>query len=176
MADITTMIETLGTSIDPTTRMVVGFCYLIGVWFIWQSIKKLHDMADQRARYGGGGRSFIPLAYGMGGVTLLFLPTFVQVAQNTFFGMSSPISYQNWFDALKDEYGNSVYIMTRLTQLAGLFWFVRGVTLLVQASEPGVQHGPKGLGFLVAGIFAMNLQYTANVVAYTVNLIAGLTV
>ena len=133
-------------------------------------------MADQRARQTGGGRSFIPLAYGLGGFTLIYLPTMITIAENSFFGIYSPIAYADWFAELKQKYGNSVYVLTRLTQLGGLIWFVRGVFLLVQASEPGVQHGPKGMGFLLAGIFALNVQYTANAVAYIMNQIAKLTV
>lgn len=171
LPDFTEMVQNIGPSIDPLYRVMTGFCYLVGAWLLWSSLKKIRDVADARARYGGGGKVFVPLAYAMGGFALFYLPSMAQVAQNTFFGTSSPMAYANWLTELRQTYGDSTYVLTRLAQLAGLIWFVRGILLLVQASEPGIQYGPKGMGFMIAGILAMNVKYTANAVAYIVNLV-----
>ena len=48
-----------------------------------------------------------------------------------------------------------------LTETAGLIWFVRGCNLLAKSSEPGAKNGAKGLGFLIAGILAMNISSTS---------------
>ena len=164
-ADITSIINHLGESIDPLTSAISALSLLLGFMMIWQSIKKLKTIADSRARYTGGGRMFIPLAYFLGGSALFFLPTMISIAKNTVFGADSPLAYGSWIQQLKEEYGNSTYIVTRMVQLAGLIWFIRGTVLLVHGSEPGVQHGSKGLAFLTAGVLAVNITYTYNVLA-----------
>jgi hypothetical protein len=175
MAYLGSIIEHLGSSINPLERAISGSAYVVGILLLWTSIKKARTMADKRARAGSGGYVSVIMAYAAGGMVFLYLPSFVDIARNTFFGMDSPIAYANWFNELKSKYGDSVYMMLRLVNLAGLIWFVRGIMLMVQATSPGVQHGAKGLGFMLAGIFAMNAEYTVNGVAYFMNTIAELT-
>lgn len=160
MADLVGILVHLGSSVDQLMRFVSGACYLLSVLMIWTAIKRMKKIADQRARAGPGGQVFIPLAYFMGGMTLLFLPTMIDVATNTFFGVNSPLAYESVLKELKQKYGDGSLVMIRLVQFAGIVWFIRGTVLLVQASEPGVQRGPKGLAFLVGGIFALNIKYT----------------
>ncbi len=173
-ADITSILEHLGESIDPVTSAVQVIAYLVGFMMVWQSIKKLKTIADQRAKYTTHGKMFIPLAYFLGGVSLFFLPTMVDIAKNTFFGVGSPIAYDNWVEQLREKYGDGSIIVPRLVQLAGLIWFIRGIVLLSQSSEPGVQHGSKGLVFLVAGILAVNIHYTYELMAKLVTLITSI--
>ena len=67
--------------------------------------------------------------------------------------------------------------MEVLIKTAGLLWFVRGAVLLVNAAEPGEQQGPKGLAFVLAGICALNIEYTIGWVdgffTYIMNLFKG---
>ncbi len=176
MVDITSMIVSLGTSIAPLERMISGFSYLLGFMLIWAAIKKMKAIADARARYGGQGKMFIPLMYFVGGAALFFLPTAVNIAGNTLFGSDSPIAYASWVQQLKEKYGDSTYVMTQFMTLAGVLWFIRGTLLLVQASEPGVQHGPKGMAFMVAGIVAINIQTTVDAIASVMNYISSITI
>lgn len=161
--DLSSILIRLSSSIDPVTHIVGGVSYLIGFLLIWTSLKKLKAVADVRARYGGGGQIFPPLCYMFGGFMLFFLPTVIEVGRNTFFGSGSPIAYGSLLNLL-GKYGQAVYVIIRLIELAGLIWFVRGTVLLVQASEPGVQHGPKGLAFLIVGVLAINIQYTTGII------------
>ena len=50
--------------------------------------------------------------------------------------------------------------MGLIIRTAGIIWFIRGSVLVAQASEPGGQHGMKGLVFIIAGILAMNFDNT----------------
>lgn len=169
MTDLSTIIESMAASVDPFMKMVSGFCYLVGINLLWVAVKKMNKIADFRARGGVGSPLFIPLTYTIGGLVFIYLPTFVDVATNTFFGnTSSSFSYSD----LQNKYGNVIYSMLRLVNLAGLIWFVRGITLLVQASEPGIQHGPKGMAFMVAGIFALNIEYTEMLTSYIMDFIS----
>ena len=176
MTGIPSMLSNIGDSIDPVMKLVTAAAYLIGFWLIWMSISKLSKMADHRARSSSQGKLFIPAAFFMGGAVLLFLPSYVEVAQNTFFGANAPMAYTNWLSSLIDKYSSPMYVITKLVQLAGVIWFIRGVALLVYASEPGAKVGSKGLIFVIAGIFAMNLNNTINLISYILNAIAVMTV
>lgn len=171
MADITSILVSIGSSIGPVEKLITGFSYLLGFMLIWAAIKKMKAIADARARYGGQGKVFIPLAYLGGGFMLFFLPTMVDVATNTFFGADSPLAYSSWIKELQEKYGDSTYVMVQLVKLAGVFWFIRGTILLVHASEPGIQHGPKGMAFLIGGIFAMNVKTTFEILGKILNYI-----
>jgi len=165
----------MGSSIKPLETVISFFTYLLGIFLLWTSVKKAKDIADKRARAGAGGQIFVPVSYAVGGISFIYLGSVMEIAQNTFFGMDSPIAYANWFDELKGKYGDAVYVMMRLINLSGLIWFVRGIMLMIHATAPGVQHGAKGLGFMLAGIFAMNAEYTANGVAYMMDLLTRVT-
>jgi hypothetical protein len=151
--DLVAMIGNLSRSMFPIQYLITGFAYLLGILFFIAGLKKLKKMG------AAGGRShekmFIPIAYFFGGAALFFLPTMIKVASNTAFGAGNILRYTNF---------NSYDIysaMGIIIQTVGIIWFIRGCVLLVHASEPGVQHGPKGLAFLCAGILAMNFENTA---------------
>ena len=164
MTDLTTIIDGLAASVDPFMGMLSGFCYFMGINLMWVAVKKINKIGDFTARGGPGTPTFIPVAYLVGGLIFIYLPSFLDVAHNTFFGASSSaISYVD----LEAKYGPNATSIMKIVNLAGLVWFLRGISLLVQASEQGVQHGPKGMLFMISGIFALNIQYTEKVVAYT---------
>lgn len=167
-ADIVSMIGNLSRSAFPLQRLLSGLAYLIGIVFFMIAISKLRKIA------GSGGRSqeraFIPLAYFLGGAALLFLPSAVSTLSNTTFGAGNILQYASY--SPYDIYSS----MTVVIQTAGLIWFIRGCVLLVSASEPGVQHGSKGLLFLCAGIFAMNFQTTTSFLGSLMEQIAVLTI
>lgn len=170
-ADISSILTHLGESINPVSNAIQALSGILGFMMVWQAIKKMKTIADSRARYTGGGRMFVPMAYLMGGATLFFLPSMIDVAKNTFFGSDSPIAYNSWFQEILQTYGNSTFVVTKMVQLAGLIWFIRGTVLLVHGSEPGVQHASKGFAFLIAGILSINASYTYNIVSDTLGYI-----
>lgn len=172
MASLNSIIENLALSVNQMMMLADGFCYMVGINLIWVAIKKMNKISDFRARGGVGSPMFVPLTYTVGGVVFIFLPSFLDVAHNTFFGTSTSFAYDNSFSEMIDIYGDIVYSILRLINLAGLIWFLRGIALLVQASEPGIQHGPKGMAFMVAGIFALNIEYTEKLVSYAMEFIA----
>ena len=112
---------------------------------------------------------FGPVAFFLGGAALIFLPSMLGALSTTAFGNSNILQYIQ-FDPF------SVYnSMGIIIQTAGLIWFVRGCVLLVYSSEPGEEHGPKGLVFIVAGVFAMNFAGTVGVLNYLVSHLFSLT-
>ena len=171
MSTFVTMLEKMVYSVDPMMQLISGFCYVVGFNLCWVSTKKFNKIADWRARGGNGGPTFIPISYLLGGIVFIYLPTALDIASNTFFG-SSPLGYTDYLGEVVSDHGNFVYAVMRFINLAGLIWFVRGVSLLVHASEVGIQHGPKGMWFVVAGIFALNVEYSEVVINYFLSFIS----
>jgi hypothetical protein len=145
-ADLISIIGNFSQSLVSVQSLITGFGYLIGILFMISGVSKL---AKSRQKIS------VPIAYICGGAVLIFLPTSMEVLTNTLFGNTSLLEYT---ESNPDHFYSSMRVLIRT---AGLLWFVRGCVLLVHASEPGQQHGPKGFAFVIAGILAMNHEYTA---------------
>lgn len=167
--DIVTMLGNLSQSLLSVQTMVSGAAYLIGLTFFMAGLQKLKKIGDHRAGSSSQEKMFVPIAFFLGGAAFVFLPSALSTYSNTLFGSDSLLSYADY-----DK--RSIYdIMAVIIRTAGLIWFVRGVILLVQASHPGVQHGPKGMAFLIAGIFAINFEYTVSIINHGLELFINVT-
>lgn len=159
MVDLTQMLINLSHSLQPVQKLLSALGYLIGILMIISGLVKLKQLAG--GRQGGQQEgAFTAVAFLVGGAFLLYLPSSVSVMANTFFGATNILSYT---DAVGDPFWNAMML---LIKTAGLIWFVRGTVLLVNASKPGEQNGPKGFTFLIAGILAMNVDNTLVAVNY----------
>lgn len=164
--DLITIFGNLSKSLYPVQHLITGFAYLLGIAFFISSITKFFKMADHRARSSSHERAFVPLMYMLMGAALIYLPSTLQTMANTAFGVGNVLTY-NYSNP--SDIKNSIGLLIRT---AGLVWFVRGCALLVTASQPGTQQGPKGLAFLVAGVFAMNFD---NSMAFVNSMLSYLT-
>lgn len=172
-SDIQTMLTSFATSIPPLMRLFTGLAYILGIFFVFKGLSKASIYGRSRAMSPTNAPLIVPITYIVVGMLLIATPTFFQVVTNTFFGMNSPLAYQSWFTQMVNLYGNSTYVVEMTIKLAGVIWFIRGCALIVQSSEPGSQHGMRGVVFLIAGIFAMNFQYTADFLSNTVESIVS---
>lgn len=164
MPDLVSIFVNLSHSLAPIQKLLTGFGYLIGVAFILLSLQRFHKIGDSRATSGSQEKMFVPALYFIIGVALIFLPSSFDVLANTAFGSSNVLAYES-------DTGNPLMdAIDFLIKTTGVLWFIRGSVLLAQASEPGVQEGPKGLAFLVAGVFAINFDNTVQSVDFAMNL------
>jgi hypothetical protein len=154
--DLIRIIGNLSQSIQSLNHLGAGLSYLLGIIFVLIAITKFKDLSHSSSRE----KSFVAFAYLLGGMLLIFLPTSIKLFSNTAFGTSNPLQYT------AVNRGDIYTSMAAVVQFAGLIWFIRGSILLIHASEPGVQHGPKGLAFLAAGILAMNFERSIGFVNY----------
>ena len=161
---LTTILGNLSLSLLPVQSLVAGIGYLAGIACVISGLMKLSKV-NKQSREGAS----VAMAYIVGGVVLIYLPTSMRVATATLFGTSCVLQY-NTYSAY------SLYAAMRvLIQTSGLIWFVRGVILMVHAAEPGKQHGPKGLGFVIAGVCSMNFDYTVKIINAIVEYFISLT-
>jgi hypothetical protein len=164
--NLISMIGHVSQSLFSVMHLVGGLAYVLGLLLMIIAVNKFRNNAGHLLSSQG---SFIPIAYLLGGIALLFLPSAIPALSNTVFGVGNVLAYSSY---------NSMDLMSAMTvfiHTAGLIWFVRGCVLLTQASEPGVQHGPKGLLFLIAGIFAINFESTLAFINWLFNYIASFT-
>jgi len=154
--NLISMIGHFSQSLFAVQQLVSGLAYVLGILFLMIALQKFHKIGSSGNTSSES--KFIPIAYILGGSFMLFLPSFFSTASNTLFGTGNILEYTKY-----NPY-NFLSAMNVIIRTAGLIWFVRGSVLLIQASEPGTQHGPKGLLFLTAGIFAMNFETTLSTI------------
>ncbi|MBA2648841.1 MAG: type IV secretion protein IcmC [Legionella sp.] len=147
--DLVQMLANLSLSLNPIQHFISGGAYVLGIVFLVSAITKIKKLSGS-----GHESSYGALIFFMVGVALLFLPTALSLMANTAFGTDNVLTY-----APLDK--NNVYsVVGLLVRTAGLLWFVRGCILLTHTSQPGAKLGSKAMAFIVAGLFAMNLNST----------------
>ncbi len=163
--DLVHMIGNLSQSLFSVQYLISGFAYLLGLLFFISALLKLKKMSGRNSHE----KIFVPIAYLLGGVAMFFLPSAMGTLANTTFGTGNILEYTSYNPY---DIQNSMGLVIRT---AGLLWFMRGCVLLVHASEPGIQHGPKGLAFLCAGVLAMNFENTIGFLNFVMGHLEALT-
>ena len=166
--DLVTIIGNVSHSFFSIQYLATGLAYIIGILFFIKSLLKFHHIGNQK---GGSSQEkmFVPTAYLLAGAAMVFLPSMVGVLSNTVFGVGNILQYATYNP--HDVYSS----MGMIIRVAGLIWFIRGCVLLAHASEPGVQQGPKGMMFLIAGIFSVNFDTTVNYLSWVVSQLLSFT-
>ncbi len=165
--DLIVMLNNLSKSLPEVQKFFGGFSYVFGLAFCLTSIVKFKEIFNEG---GGNARFVVPSAYLLTGIGLLFLPSLIDAFSTTLFGTQDNVlaySQNNQYDI----YSSMVIII----QTIGFIWFIRGCVLLSHASQP--QHGqegskglgPKGLTFIIGGLFAINFYSTVDMLDYIVN-------
>lgn len=142
-------------SLAPIQNLIRGFCYILGICFVFKGLMHLYKFSEQHHHGAGNEPMSVGMFYIVGGAVMLFFPSTFNVVSATVFGVNSPIQYASPHPL------DVVSAVILMIQTAGIIWFVRGCSLVVTSSEPGGEHGPKGLVFLLSGVLAMNIQLTA---------------
>ncbi len=148
------MIGNLSRSLYPVQRLISGIAYLLGILFFITAIGKLRKIGDKRTQSSSQEKMYSPMMYILIGAVFLYLPTALHVVANTAFGAGNVLTYSRY------DPTNIYNAIGLLVRTAGMLWFIRGCILIVHSSQPGTQTGAKGLAFVIAGIFAMNIDNT----------------
>ncbi|RUR20037.1 type IV secretion protein IcmC [Legionella sp. km535] len=158
--DLITILGNFSQSLYPVQRLITGGAYLLGILFVMKAIGKFKKIGDHRAQSSSQEKMYTPLMYLAFGAALIYIPTVIHTMANTAFGVGNVLTYS------PPPTPNIYSSMGLIIRTAGVIWFIRGCVLIIHASEPGTQEGPKGLAFIIAGIFAMNFDNTIAMINY----------
>lgn len=165
----------MSKSLPAVQHLLGGLSYLLGIAFCLVALVRFREHvesgSDQKKHH------VAPYAYLLSGAMLLYLPSTMDALSTTLFGSSTSVLQYAGYQPY-DVYSS----MTILIETTGLIWFIRGWVLISHASHPeqgqtgskGV--GPKGLIFVIAGLFAINFHTTVNMVDTVMNYLISFTV
>lgn len=169
--DFPMMLTNLGTSLEPVQRLIGATTWLMGLVFFYKGIAKFRTSAAARD-YSNFKGTFAYLGVG---ILLFYFPTTLQTFLVTAYGYDSPLAYSAWLDYLIAKYGNFTATIVKLIWLMGLVWFIRGFVLLASPNRPEEKRHKRGLIYIVAGILAINITATANILTATLQSIMTAT-
>ncbi len=166
--DILTMILTFAESLSGLSRLVTATTYLLGVFLVASALYKLKALGDARTMMSQQMDIGGPIVKMMIGAGLIWWPTLIDVTTYTFWGTTSPLSYQPNFGY---EIDTVIEVAFQVLRLVGIIAFVRGWYYIVKSGEQGGQ-GMMGKGFthIIGGIFAYHMGATVRVLMNTFGL------
>lgn len=166
--DFIGMLQTLQTNLHPVYQLVVAISYVMGIWFISDSIYRLKKYGQQRTMMSSQASMAKPIILMAIGLALLYFPTFAWISIQSLWAYSSSSSvlgYPNepplmaaFIDPLID-----------VIRLFGVIAVVRGLVILTRLANENPQPGSvgKGLMHIIAGTLAINIVGTIDVIKAT---------
>lgn len=150
--DLIHILGNLANSFLELQKLFSGAGYVLGIIFVITGLVKF-----EKVNRNGRERMAVPVFYIVGGAALIFLPSTMDTLSETVFGSGSVLQYAPKYNI----YDINTSIRMLITTI-GVICFVRGSVLLVDAAEPGEQHGIKGLLLIISAVFSMNFDATVS--------------
>lgn len=164
--DLSQIMVNIAETLPPVLAMVSAASYLIGITLVIKGVFKLKEFGEARTMMTSH-LSAVPtiITLCVGGF-LIFFPTSIEIGLQTIFAYSTPLSYSSQDTATKDLVDAIVMIM----QIIGSIAFIRGMMLIKASTGQGAQPGSfsKGITFVIAGILAINIYGTWEVLVNTI--------
>lgn len=175
MVELSGMLSNLSKSLPSVQYLLGGISYLGGIAFCFAALLRFRDNAEKSGEPDS--KQVVPFAFLAAGSALLFLPSMMDALSTTLFGSNSSVLEYSGYQPY-DIYGS----MTILIETIGIIWFIRGCVLIAHASDPeqgqkgskGV--GPKGLMFIIAGLFGINFHSTVQMMDSVMNYLLSITI
>ncbi len=159
--DLLGMILHFAESLSGLSYLITATTYLVGVALLANGLYKLKMLGDSRSMMSQPMSLGGPIIRMMVGAAFIWWPTLIDVTTYTFWGTSSPLSYQPSFGY---EVDTVIEVAFQVIRLIGLIAFIRGWYYLIKSGEQG-QQGMMGKGFthIVGGILAYHMGATVQV-------------
>lgn len=155
------MLINLANSFIEVERMVSGAFYLIGVGLLINGLIELRNIG--MGRQGGDTDKFHIMMKIVVGGFFIYLPSTLQITSASFFGSDSVLSF------IKYEPITVYQAVKVVMQLAGLIWFGRGLMMFYESNENARLKSYVSVAYVVAGICAINLDYTIDALGYLID-------
>jgi intracellular multiplication protein IcmC len=163
--DLLGMILTFAESLSGLSRIVTAGTYLLGIMLVVGGLYKLKELGDHRGQMSQQMDLNAPLVKIMVGAGLIWWPTLIDVSTYTFWGTTSPLSYQPSYGY---EVDTVIEVAFQVIRLVGIIAFIRGWYYIVKSGEQGGQVTVgKGVTHIVGGILAYHMGATVRVLMNT---------
>lgn len=173
MADFVSIITNVGESLSSIERLISGAAYVMGAFVFFHAVYHLREFGQQRAAYSISTSGYPSMVWLLVSLCLLYLPTALATFTQTVFGYDSPLAYSTLTNNLFAQYGNVTSVMIRLVQIAGVLWFLQGLSMIAKSTKPGADSGGRGIAYVFGGILAYNIQGTANMLSSTSQMLSA---
>lgn len=169
-ADISSMLLNLQTNLRPVYQLVIATAYVLGIWFIADSIFRLKKYGQARTMMSTNTSMAKPITIFVIGLGLLYFPTMIDVSVQTLWLQSSSSILK--YPTTSGVWDSIVHPLIDLIRLFGLIAFVRGMLILTRLANESPQPGSvaKGLMHITGGILAVNIVGTVNMIKATFGL------
>ncbi len=166
--DMAGMMRTFQSNLGPVYQLVVAISYVMGVWFIVDSIFRLKKYGQQRTMMSSQASMAKPIILFIIGLGLLYFPTFVNVSIQSIWVNSSSNSVL-WWGSTGSTWSAFVNPLIDVVRLFGLIAVVRGLVILTRIAAESTQPGTTGkaLMHIIAGTLAINIIGTINIIRAT---------
>ena len=168
MADIGTMLQNLSQSLQSVQKLITGAAYLIALSLFYRALYHMKIYGELRTMMASHTNLRQPLTYMLAGVVFMYLPTALEIFNQTAFGQANFLAYGSWVGAGTKYYTGTMLAIFRIIQVMGLISFIRGWMLIVKSVSQGAQPSfGKGITHIIAGVLGMNIIATANILSAT---------
>jgi len=173
---LTKRLENFSREFPDLIRFITAGAFVSGVFLIFTAIFKMKQYGEMRTMMSANTDLKIPLSLILAGSALVYFPTMLHTWLATFFGHSyiTPLCIKCSPNANTDRL---VFDLERFVQIVGLIAFIRGWWIVAKAAGGGAGSQQatfgKGLIHIVGGIFAINIQGTADVLFSTLGFFNG---
>jgi intracellular multiplication protein IcmC len=166
------MLINISKQVPQLMRLITAIAYVLGMYFIINGIISLKHLGESRTMMSQEHSLTGPLVYIMVGSLLLYLPSSVQLGMNTFWTSPCPYCYA----VSGDQWTQFLSICYTVVQLFGVVAFIRGLVTLTHLGGRGggaPDTLAKGLTYIIAGIFCINIYQFVQVILFTLGVKIG---
>ncbi|MFA6037382.1 MAG: hypothetical protein WC748_04585 [Legionellales bacterium] len=165
MNDLVNMIVTFAESLSGLSILVTAGTYLLGIFMIGGGLYALKSLGDTRSMMSQQMEITGPIIKIFVGVGLVWWPTLIDMTTYTFWGTTSPLSYNPSYG---HEIDTVIEVAFEVIRLVGIVAFIRGWYYIVKSGEQGSQATVgKGLTHIIGGIFAYHIGATVRILMNT---------
>ena len=163
--DIIGMILTFAESLAGLGYLAAGISYVAGILLVARGLMKLRVMADHRSQMFQPMEIAGPMVSIVMGAGLIWWPILIDVTTYTFWGTTSPLSYDPGFGSEWDEVWK---VILDVMKLVGFIAFIKGWYYLTKMGEQGAQGMfGKGMTHIIGGILAYHMGPTIRMLMNT---------
>jgi len=166
------MLINISKQVPQLMRLVTAIAYVLGMYFIIHGVILLKHLGESRTMMSQEHSLSGPLIYIAVGSLLLYLPSSVQLGMNTFWTSPCPYCYA----VGGDQWTQFLSVCYTIIQLFGVIAFIRGLVTLTHLGGRGggaPDTLAKGLTYIIAGIFCINIYQFVQVILFTLGVKIG---